>query len=61
MLSLDGSKQKLSISLEALKQRPVPPARPAAPKAAAAAEEHKKPRPGAQIGGGEIVNPWAGN
>jgi serine/threonine-protein kinase len=61
MLSLDGSKQKLSISLEALKQRPAPPARPAAPKPAAAAEEHKKPRPGAQIGGGEIVNPWAGN
>jgi serine/threonine-protein kinase len=60
-LHLDGSKQKLSISLEPIKPRVAGPARPAAPKAAAPAEEHKKPRPGQQIGGGEIVNPWAGN
>jgi serine/threonine-protein kinase len=60
-LSLDGSKQKLSISLEPAKPRHVAPARPAAPKSPAAGEDHRKPRPGAQIGGGEIVNPWAGN
>lgn len=59
-LRLDGSKQKLSISLEAIKPRYQGPARPAVPRPAAA-EEHKKPRPGQQIGGGEIVNPWAGN
>jgi serine/threonine-protein kinase len=61
-LTLDGSKQKLSIALESSKPRYTGPARPAtAAKPTAPLDEHKKPRPGSQIGGGEIVNPWAGN
>jgi serine/threonine-protein kinase len=59
-LTLDGSKQKLSIALEPIKQRHAAPARPALARPAAPNED-KKPRPGAQIGGNEIVNPWAGN
>jgi serine/threonine-protein kinase len=60
-LTLDGSRQKLSIALEPVKQRYAAPARPAPAARPAAPDEHKKPRPGPQIGGGEIVNPWAGN
>jgi serine/threonine-protein kinase len=60
-LTLDGSKQKLSIALEPSKPRYAAPARPGTAAKPATPEEHKKPRPGPQIGGGEIVNPWAGN
>jgi serine/threonine-protein kinase len=56
-LTLDGKTNKLSVSLEPIKRAPA--ARPAAepihrePPAA-------KPKSSPQIGGGEIVNPWAG-
>jgi hypothetical protein len=58
-LKLDGSQQKMSVALEPLKPRHTAPKNTAL-KAAPVDPKLKKPKSGSQIGGGEIVNPWAG-
>jgi hypothetical protein len=61
-LSLDGKKSKMMVRLEHEKpvvtpSRPRPPA--ARPPASPPVQDPPKPRPKPQVGGGEIVNPWA--
>jgi serine/threonine-protein kinase len=58
-LKLDGTQQKMSVALEPLKPRHTAP-KNTAPKAPLVDPKQKKPKSGSQIGGGEIVNPWAG-